>query len=320
MPAVEYKEVAPATTQRPARLSIKNVLFATDFSPTSESALPFATAICRTFASTLHIAHVLSDTSLLLMTGGVDYVSLGTVYDAAQIDAEEKIQQVVARPRDIPCKTYVQHGQVWTRLSSIVGENAIHLIVVGTHGRTGLGKLLLGSVAEDILRHASWPVLTVGPRALGWAKLLESQSQSRGQAPADLDLRSIIYATNFSPASLSVAPVAIALAERCGSRLTLMHVFENYTDQEHPPGPIENGVNRLQAAIPRNANLAYTPEILMEFGSASERVVNTAVRRSADLIVLGARRASGTTHLPWSTVHQVVANAPCPVLTVPHNA
>jgi len=320
MPTVECKEVAPATNQRPAQLSLKNVLYATDFSATSESALPFAAAICRTFASTLHIAHVLSDASLLLMTGGVDYVSLGTVYDAAQTAAEEKIQQVVARLGDIPYKTHVLHGPVWTRLSSIVGENEIDLIVVGTHGRTGLGKLLLGSVAENILRHASCPVLTVGPRAFGWAKLLESQNQGREQAPADLDLRTIVYATNFSPASLSVAPVAIALAERCGARLTLMHVFENYTELEHPPGPIESGVKQLQEAIPRNANLAYAPEILMEFGPASERIVNTAVKRNADLIVLGARPASGTTHLPWSTVHQVVANASCPVLTVPHNA
>jgi len=319
MPTVEYKEVAPVTNQRPARLSLKNVLYATDFSATSEAALPFAAAICRTFASTLHIAHVLSDTSLLLMTGGVDYVSLGTVYDAAQTDAEEKIQQVVARLGDIPSKTYVAHGPVWTRLSTIVGENEIDLIVVGTHGRTGLGKLLLGSVAENILRHASCPVLTVGPRALGWAKFLQAHSQGGEQGPADLDLRSIVFATNFSPASLSVAPVAIALAERCGARLTLMHVFENYTNLEHPPGPIETGVNRLQAAIPGNASLAYNPEILMEFGSASERILNTAVKRNADLIVLGARPASGTTHLPWSTVHQVVANASFPVLIVPHN-
>ena len=55
----------------------------------------------------------------------------------------------------------------------------------------------------------------------------------------------------------------------------------------------------------------------MEFGSASECIVNTAAEREADLIVLGAHPADGTTHLPWSTVHQVVARATCPVLTVP---
>jgi nucleotide-binding universal stress UspA family protein len=296
---------------------LKNVLYATDFSLTSESALPYATAICRHFRSTLHVAHVVSDTNLLLMTGGVDYVSVDTLYDDAQTLALEKVQQITARLGEIPFRSYVRHGQVWTNLSGIVEENGIDMIVVGTHGRTGLGKVLLGSVAEDILRHAPCPVLTVGPGVCGRAKLPEFHGKGIDLAPVELELQNILYATSFAPASLAVAPLAIALAREFGSRLTLMHVLESYSNLESRPGPIEDGVRRLQSIVPKDAALAYAPEIVMEFGAAAECIVNAGAEREADLIVLAARPADGTTRVPWSTVHRVVANATCPVLTAP---
>jgi len=316
MSVLERKQDAPETKKKPAAISLKNVLYATDFSPTSESALPYATAICRRFGSTLHVVHVLSDASLLLMTGGVDYVSVGTLYEDAHTEAQEKIKQITTRLGAIPNRTYVRHGQVWRNLSGIVAENGIDLIVVGTHGRTGLGKLLLGSVAEDILRHAPCPVLTVGPGVCGRAKLPEFHGQGGELAPAELELQHILYATNFAPASLMVAPIAISMAEEFRARLTLMHVIEDYADLDNRPGPIESGVRELQAVVPEDAALAYAPEIVMEFGSAWECIVNAAAEREADLIVLGARPGDGTTRVPWSTVHRVVANATCPVLTV----
>jgi nucleotide-binding universal stress UspA family protein len=317
MAVLEHKQNPPETEKRSSAISVKNVLFATDFSATSESALPYATAISRRFGSMLHVVHVLSDASLLLMTGGVDYVSVGTLYEDAHSDAQEKIQRITTRLEGIPYRTYVRHGQVWTNLASIVKENAIDLIVVGSHGRTGLEKLLLGSVAEDILRHLPCPVLTVGPKVSGRAKLQEFQTKGRELAPVELELRQIVFATNFTTGSMIVAPVAVGLAEQFRAQLTLMHVIEQYAHLDTRPGPIEEGVQKLQALVPKDASLAYSPEIMMEFGTASECILDTAAERDADLIVLGARPADGATHLPWSTVHRVVAHAACPVLTVP---
>ncbi len=316
MTVSECKEETLGQTSKTPSISVKNVLYATDFSETSEAALPYATAISRHFGSMLHIAHVISDTSLLLTTGGVDYVSMGTLYECANTEAQEKIHLVTVRLGEIPHHNHVRHGQVWPNLREIVAESGIDLIVIGTHGRTGLGKLLLGSVAEDILRHAACPVLTVGPRVQGRARLPEFHGKGRELAPVELELQHIVYATNFTFDSLTVAPVAIALAEEFEARLTLMHVIEDYQNLSTRPGPIEDGVTRLQALVPKAAALAYVPEIVMEFGSASECIVNAAAEREADLIVLGARPVDRTTHLPWSTVHRVVANATCPVLTV----
>ena len=318
MGVVEEKLVTVEPSKTTA-ISLKNVLFATDFSTTSEAALPYASAICRRFGGTMHSAHVISEASLLLMTGGVDYVSMGTIYDDAQAEAKEKIEQVAARLEGIQHRAYVRHGQVWKNLAEIIAENEIDLIVVGTHGRTGLGKLLLGSVAEDILRHAWCPVLTVGPKVEGRAKLPAFPAKGRDLAPPELEIRQILYTTNFSRNSLGVAPLAIGLAEEFQSRLALIHVIEDYTQLGNQPGPIEDGIRRLQNLVPRTAALQYSPECILEFGEPTKCILNAAEERETDLLVVGARSAGdavGATHLPWSTTHQVIANAKCPVLTV----
>ncbi len=297
-------------------ISVKNILYATDFSATSEVALPYAAAVAHKFGSTLHVAHIVSDTSLLLMTGGVDYVTFGTLYEDAHSIAKEKIDALAARMAGIPTRRYVRHGKVWPNLSNIIAENTIDLIVVGTHGRTGLGKMVVGSVAEDILRHAPCPVLTVGPKIVGRSKLAPLDSRRAALAPVELELQHILYAANLSPVSLQVAAVAVGLAEEFEARLTLIHVLENYSNLDSRPGPIEEAARRLQALVAKDAVLPYAPEIMLDFGSAWHCIVNKAAELDTDLIVLGAQSADHSTHVPWSTVHQVVAHANCPVLTV----
>jgi nucleotide-binding universal stress UspA family protein len=298
-------------------LSIRNVLFATDFSPTSEAALPYAIAICRRFRGTLHVAHVLSDASLLMMAGGMDYVSMGTIYEDAHNEARDKLGQISSHFETIPHRNYVRHGAVWKNLAAIVEESKIHLMVVGTHGRTGLEKLLLGSVAEDILRHASCPVLTVGPKVAGRAKLPAFANHGSDLAPVELEVRQILFATNFSTSAVHGGQVAAWLAEEFHSRLTLMHVMEDYSGLGSQPEPIEENLQKLRNLIPLNSELQYIPETLVEFGRAPERILKAAEEREADMIILGARAPLevGTTHLP-SAAHHVIAHAHCPVLTV----
>lgn len=312
-------ETSTIIAERPAKtsLSIRNVLFATDFSVTSEAALPYATAICRRFRGTLHLVHVLSEASLLMMSGGVDYVSMGTIYEDAHNEAKEKLDQISARFETIPHRNYVRHGKVWTHLAGIIADNEIDLVVVGTHGRTGLGKLLLGSVAEDILRHAPCPVLTVGPKVSGRAKLPAFQDHASNLAPVELEIRQIVFATNFAGNAARVAQEAAWLAEEFRSRLTLMHVIENYSHLRSKPEPIEESLQKLRELIPKHAELQYNPETLLEFGHAPERILEAAEEREADMIILGARVSSdfGTTHLP-SAAEQVIAQAHCPVLTI----
>src|SRR5579863_5449826 len=320
MTLVEEDKTTLLEKKAPAAIAVKvkNVLFATDFSATSESALPYALAICRRFGSTLHAVHVLSDANVLMMTGGVDYVSMGTIYEDAHTEAKEKLDEIAGRLEGIPQRSYVRHGQVWRNLNSIIEDNHVDMIVLGTHGRTGLGKLLLGSVAEDILRHAPCPVLTVGPKVSGRAKLPAFPKRGHDVAPLELELAQIVFATDFAPGAAGMAQRAVKLAEEFRARLTLVHVIEDYTQLGSRPGPIEEGTSRLQALIPADAALQYPAETVLEFGSAAERIVKIAAEREADMIILGARSARdiGSTHLPWSSAHHVIAQAHCPVLTI----
>ena len=318
MKVLEFSKTAPdASEKRPSSaLSVKNILFSTDFSPTSESALPYAVAIARRFGSTLHLVHVLSEANLLMMSGGVDYVSMGTIYDDAQAEAKERLEHVSERIEGVPHRSYVRYGLIWRSLAGIIADNEIDLAVIGTHGRTGLGKLVLGSVAENILRHAPCPVLTVGPKVSGRAKLPELTV--RDLAPPELEIRQILFATNFGRNAALAAGDAVSMAVEFRARLTLIHVIEDYTRLGSSPGPIEDNLCRLRELIPRNAQLQYNPETLIEFGNAPERILKAAAEREADMIILGAHSSSevGGTHLPWSAAHHVIAQAHCPVLTI----
>lgn len=309
---------AIAEPQSKPSVGLKNILFATDFSATSDAALPYAAAICRRFQSKLHAVHVLSDASLLMMTGGVDYVGMGTLFDDAQQEAKERLDGISARLEGVPFCSYVRHGQVRENLEEIVRECQIDLIVLGTHGRTGLGRLLLGSVAEDILRHATCPVLTVGPKISGHAKLLPLPELGHDVAPPELELRHILCATNFGKNSNTVANAAVSLAQEFRSRLTVLHVIEDYTQLGRKPGPMDEGIRRLQELVTPEAPLEYAPEFLLDFGAAPERILKVASERETDMIVLGARSSAeiGTSHFPWSSAHDVIAHAHCPVLTI----
>lgn len=309
---------ASAVAETGSQISVKNVLFATDFSATSDAALPYAAAICRRFGSTLHVAHVISEGSLLMMTGGVDYVSMGTLFDDAQNEAKKRLEQICSRLEDVPHRIHVSYGQVWNNVAVVIAENAIDLIVLGTHGRTGLGKLLLGSVAETILRHATCPVLTLGPKISGHAKLPALPEHGHDLAPSELELRQVLCATNFGSNAKLIAQAAVSLAEEFGSGLTLLHVIEDYTQLGRKPEPAEEGIRRLHDLVSPNAPLQYAPRCVLEFGPAPERILKVAAELQADMIVLGARPLDemGSSHFPWSSAHHVIAHAHCPVLTI----
>jgi nucleotide-binding universal stress UspA family protein len=163
-------------------------------------------------------------------------------------------------------------------------------------------------VAEEILRRASCPVLTVGPHAGNWDDL-------------PLDRSEILYATDFSPEAYAAALQAFAWAGELAARLTLFHVVEDGTvlNFSRPEEPTDAAIHLLKRLLPKDAESRFTYQLLVEQGGAAEKIVATAERLRAALIVIGARTAVGfpgaATHLSTSVVHQVIAQAPCAVLS-----
>jgi len=303
------------------RISLKNVLFATDFSEASEAALPYAAAICQRYNCRLHVVHVISPGSYLVASELVGSITIESMHEAARADAQERMGALAVHLTTVPHHTYVREGGVWEVISDMARIREIDLLVVGTHGRTGLEKLVLGSKAEEILRQAPCPVLTVGSKVPCRAQLPPLAGDGKNLTPLEISVRHIVYATDFTPESLAAAPFATSLAQEFQARLTLLHVIEKYAGVHRPPGLIEFALQRLERVVPEEASLWCSPEPVIQFGSPAECILQKASESQADLIVLGVRAASGhlaaATHLPWATTHKVLAHAHCPVLTIP---
>jgi nucleotide-binding universal stress UspA family protein len=303
--------------EKTTAVSLKNILFATDFSDASTAALPYVAALSPRYGGMMHVAHVLPDINLL-PSSPIDPVTIGSIYEDAHSAAQEKMLQLALSLRGFPHHTYVRHGKVTDVLLEIIRENNVDMLVTGTHGRTGLGKLLLGSLAEEIFRTVTCPVLTVGPKALKVAQPVNDRTAGQ-LAPMDVEFRQIIYATDFMPGSFAAASHAFSLAQEFHARLILLHVIEQYGDDLHyRPGLIDRAFRRLEGLQTEDTILRYKPEPVVEFGTPADRILQTAEEWRADLIVLGARSGhiGAATHLPWRTAHTVVANAKCSVLTV----
>jgi nucleotide-binding universal stress UspA family protein len=285
-------------------VSLRNILFATDFSAVSENALRYAEVIARRYGSKIFAAHVITPESYALAPPET-WVSASNVLEDA---ARKEIHDLGLRLAAFPHQVLLLHGEIWETLASVIDNHQIDLMVIGTHGRTGFEKLLLGSVAEQIFRQASCPVLTVGPKATG-------------RVPYELDPRSILYATDFSPESLAAAPYAISLAEEYQAKLTFLHVMQEARGPlDATQAAVAEKTEQLKHLIPQEAGLWCHPEYLVRFGAPADRILDVAFDQGAGLIVLGTRSARGhvvaATHTQRATAHKVVAHAKCPVLTV----
>jgi nucleotide-binding universal stress UspA family protein len=299
-------------------VAIKNILFATDFSDVSEAALPYVTALSLRYGSNVHVMHAVPETTLVAL-GTPDPAVMGAIYEGVHSAAQEKIQRLSLRLRGYPHQTYVRHGKVSEAVADLVRGQNIDLMILGTHGRTGLGRLVMGSVAEEIFRTSPCPVLTVGPRVSS-AGVLHAR-HDHDLPPIQVRCRRVLYATDLKPDAAHVCSYAVSLAQGFRAHLALLHVIEDYGDHLYErPGPIEETLSKLQELVVREEDLLYRPEFVAEYGIPAEVILRTAAENDTDLIVLGARPATGNltaaTHLGASTVHKVVVGANCPVLTV----
>jgi nucleotide-binding universal stress UspA family protein len=193
-----------------------------------------------------------------------------------------------------------------------IAEHAVDLVVLGTHGRTGAEKFLLGSVAEEIFRLSPVPVLTIGPG-------VQNGAHSGGR------FHRVLFATDFSADSVAAAPYAVSLAHEDHAHLVVLHVMRhpearNRKEESRFELSVAEAIHQLYETLPKDLELFYPPEAAVEYGEAADRIITAAQQRRADLIVLGVRDAAGhigaATHLGHTTAHKVVAHAQCPVLTV----
>jgi len=292
---------------RISRISLQNILVATDFSPCSEAAIPYAFGLAKRYGSKVFTVYVVPH-QVFVESAQPDPAQ-------ARRTAEWKLAEIAKTEaaQGIKHEEVIREGEVPEVITKLVRKQRIDLIVMGTCGRKGVDKLLLGSVAEAIFRVAECPVLTIGPRV-------------RGPKP-DGGLRRILFATDFGPESVEALPFALSFAEENRARLTLLHVSPEppplLTEPEAggmpvvDPGEVVKATeSQLRKLIPEGVSLWQEPTFKALFGPPAETILKIA-EQDFDMIVLGVKRPKALTkHLGAGVAYKVVTESPCPVLSV----
>jgi len=301
-----------------AEVAPKSVVVAYDFSEASEKPLRHAAVIARHFGAKLCVAYVVSSVGYRI--AGADTMHMSAETTQREMQQLERGLTKSGALEGIEHEFVVREGEVWPQLEEIVRQRNADLVVVGTHGRGTLGKLLLGSVAEKIFRQARCPVVTVGPGS-HMESLIEKKEA----------VQPFLLATDFGAASLGALPYAASFAEHFGARLEVLHVL--------PAAPIPEGFHwsktgdltemreaskkesekkfqeLIQRHLPAKADAGFT----VKFGIASEQILLASHELKADLIVLGLKgraHIETASHAPWEAAYKIVCSAQCPVLTI----
>ena len=284
-------------------VSLKSILVATDFSSVSDLATSYAKALALNFRSSVVIAHVFDPS---VVTAYVEGIFRTPVKQRRLLSVEglEKLQEDFSAA-GLEVRTALPEGHPpQTALLRFAQEHEADLIVAGTHSKWGLERLVLGSTAEELIRKAACPVLTVGPHA-------------RQPEAGPLVFRTIVYATDFSVHASKAAVYALSFAQDSGAHLYFCHIAgaeATPAEREAMDTAFNATLNKM---IPESVYEWCSPQTVVRHGHPAAAILELAENVNADLIVLGARNASfWLTHIEHGLTPDLLAAARCPVMTV----
>jgi nucleotide-binding universal stress UspA family protein len=293
-----------STTEVVPSISVQRILLATDFSTVSEKATLYARALAQRFSSLVELAHVFDPSRVATYEDALLGLPVSERRQTSRDSLERLRNQFVSSGVETRTVSLEGHHPA-PELLRVAKEQQIDLIVAGTTSKQGMERLLLGSTAEQLIRNATCPVLTVGPH-----------TASIGELP--LAFQAIIYATDLTPRAAKAALFAVSFAEDSGGRLYLCHVCDSSGEGSAQDTLSEKTFESLlRKMIPRSSYDWCSPECIVKHGDVSEAILSLAVRVKADLIVLGARHSSfWLTHVARGLTSELLAQATCPVMTV----
>jgi nucleotide-binding universal stress UspA family protein len=285
----------PSSVGQASRVRFKNILFATDLAASSISAQAYALLLAQMFGSHLFVLYVHTGPGL-----SPRYQQAWTSGAKGEARAIAQLEDFF-RASQVPFTLLVEQGEVPEVLDRVAGENAIDLIILGTHGRKGFSHVFFGSMAENVSRSSTSPVITVGPRA---------------RTGFENSLRTIIYGTDFTEESRLALPYAVSLAQEFHAELVIMHVAPEHmlSNRLHVEGYL---MNRLKTLAPQSRFPWCNLKHIVEFGQPVRQILEAANDWNADLIVLGLHNSvQFTSHFPERLSYSIVCDAPCPVMSV----
>jgi len=292
-------------------MMIKKILCAIDRSPSSLQAFGYALALARWQSARLNLLEVIEEAP----PPGVNRAPTSDgVPNETRTTLERDLRRVLTarRASDVKVEISLRNGNVVQEILAQAKTSRPDLMVIGSHGRGGIQRLVLGSVAEKVLRLATCPVLTVrrGVRLV-----------RRSRSP----FATILCPTDFSAAANKAVAYAKRLAREADAKLILMTAVEWPFGDEVTSGAVaelqksiaSNASDALTRLLPRPASNGPRAQAIVAVGKASAAIVKVARARSADLIVMGVSgRGALDVAILGSTTHHVIRDGACPVLTV----
>lgn len=278
-------------------IAFKNILFLTDFSEASESALAYALGFAKHFGAQIYPAHACDP---VILAEGTTANILDRIIENSRLQLEK-----LAKDKNIKGPILFTEGPAEIAFPRWIAENGIDLVVVGTHGRRGLQRLLMGSTAEFVFRNANCPVLTVGPHV--------AVRPYNGFVAEN-----ILFPTDLGAHAEFACSYALSFAHESRGRLTLMHVVPLETAFQRDTTELTSAATaKLGLLIPSDAKLWCSPEVVVEVGDPVIEVQGYAVKERPDLIVLGLpKNKEFSAHFRTGVTYKLVCSAPCPVLTI----
>jgi len=297
------------------KATIARILAPTDFSPFAEVACTLAARLANRLDAALVLFHAVPIPDMTRHIGGAKGRTREAVLSASGVSVREWFEAVV--PKEcwgfLAIEVQVTVGEPALEIASVAAASRAELIVMGTHGRSGIGHRPVGSVTESVLRAAAVPVLAL----------------RRGHLRVPLtEVRRILWATDLSPTSEGAFRYALALADALSAEVFLFHVVDSGEVAEHAEAPTSPPRDRLEperAGLDRElgrreeqvAALGVRARRKVVIGVPAERILAEARAERADLIVMGTRAPTGPSHsLLGSVAKTVIRKAPCPVLVV----
>jgi nucleotide-binding universal stress UspA family protein len=279
------------------------ILFASEI-PANEKAFSFALAQAAEFGAELILLHTY-DTLVVAASeaSGIRYYDYAAVAHAETKHLEPLAERV--REAGVRCEVVVRPGLAADQVLTFLREREIDRIVMGTHSPGPIGKLLVGSVAEAVLRTAKVPVYIVGP------DVVDGTYRS-------FATRTILCAVSLLESSHIVVNFAAELAEQHNARLVLQHVIRPQESQQVLAGrSIDEIESYLLSMVPEKINRKIVAQSIVVPGDPTEELLYQGRAQQADLIVLGAQGASAFAAVTrQGVVYKVLAHSHCPVITL----
>ena len=292
-----------AAVLKPGWSKPSTILFASEI-PANEKAFAFALAQAKEFGADLILFHAY-DTLVVAAseTSGIRYYD----YAAAARSEKQHLEPLASRVREagLACEVVVRPGLPADEILAYTREREIDRIVMGTHSPGPIGKLLVGSVAEAVLRTANLPVYIIGPEVVDGSY-------------RNFATRTILCAASLHEASTVVAAFAAELAAQHGARLILQHVIRPQERAEFLAGRTLDEVEAgMLALVPGKLQNQVAIQTIVVPGDPTEELLYQSNAQQADLIVLGAQGASAFAAITrHGVVYKVLAHAHCPVITL----